>query len=582
VTRVRSPILAWAVFALLALATVAAFFVTQRLKDSDPIVKRIATPLVISPNGDGRKDSVRISFELPKGDRTTVSIVTAGGDERRRLIDDRSLARGRHTVDWNGRDDRGRVMRDGLYYVRVSLRRQARSVTGPRPITLETSPPRPRLQSVQRLRDGKVRLRFTGPASPKPLFTVYRTDDGPAREVTRFYGNRSQNTYTWDGFVGLRPLPPGDYAFGVTVQNKALVAGSWPTKLPPTRETAAPNTGISFADLSLAAPLEPVRAGTVARVTLGGPSRRFRWELKRLGSIRPLRRGTGSGHGLGFRVPADAPTGLYALDVSAAGHRASAPIAVRSGGTAPVLVVLPAIAWQGRNAVDGDLDGFAETLDDSGSVGLARPLAGGRMPAGFADQVAPLMRFLGRRSYDLTTDLALARGRGPKLRSYRGVMFAGEERWLPTDLNRELRDYVDGGGKVASFGADSFRRRVRVGDGALSDPSRPERTNVFGERTAPATSEPAPLVVDSDQLKLFAGTDGLVGSWGRFEESDGRIGGVRLASAAGRDPERPAFVGYRLGDGVVVRVGVPGWAATLADGSEEATVTRRIWALLSR
>jgi hypothetical protein len=583
VTRVRTPPAAAAAFALLALATVAAFFVTQRLKDSDPVVKRIATPLYVSPNGDGRKDSVRIEFELPKGDRTTVSIVDPVGDELRRLMDDRSLARGRHDVVWDGRDDRGRVVRDGEYYVRVTLRAQNRAVTAPRPITLVTTPPRPRIQSALRLRDGRVRLRFSGPASPPPVITVYRTDGGKAREVDRFQSPRNQNVVFWDGFVnGIQKAPPGDYAFAVTVQNKAGVEGSAPPKLPPTRASAAPGTGISFTDIDLAPPLEPIRSGTVARVGVGGPSRRFNWKLTRLGSIRPLRRGTGSGHTLAFRVPAGAPSGVYTLAVAGAGHRASAPIAVRAGDSARVLVVLPAIAWQGRNAVDGDRDGFDETLDDSREVGIARPFADGRPPAGFAARVAPLMRFLGRRDYDLTTDLALARGRGPKLRSYQGVLFTGDERWLPTDLNTALRDYVDRGGKVAAFGSDSFRRRVSVTDKLLADPSRPERTNVFGERTSMVRGDPAPLVRYHDSLRIFDGTDGLVGTFGELERSDGLVGGARLVTAAGRDPKRPALVGYRLGDGVVIRVGVPGWAAALADDGEEAMVTRRIWAFLSR
>jgi hypothetical protein len=254
VTKVRTPPLALGAFALLAAATLAAFFVTQRLKDSDPIVKRIATPLFVSPNGDKRKDTARITFELPKGDRTTVTVVTPGGDERRRLMDDRELPDGRHVVEWDGRDDSGQVLRDGEYYIQVSLRRQGRAVTGPRPIKLETTPPRPRLVSAQRLRDGSVRLRYTGPTSPPPVITVYKTDGGKPRQVARFIGKRGENVQVWDGFVGLRRLPPGDYAFGVTVQNKALVAGSWPTKLPPTRATAPPGTGVTFTHLDLAPP----------------------------------------------------------------------------------------------------------------------------------------------------------------------------------------------------------------------------------------------------------------------------------------------------------------------------------------
>ena len=44
-------------FALLVVATAAAFFVTQRLKRETPVVKRISFGAYVSPNGDGRKDT---------------------------------------------------------------------------------------------------------------------------------------------------------------------------------------------------------------------------------------------------------------------------------------------------------------------------------------------------------------------------------------------------------------------------------------------------------------------------------------------------------------------------------------------
>jgi hypothetical protein len=107
--RVSSSAVARAVFALLVVATGAAFFVTQRLKTSDPVVKRLALQRFFSPNGDGRKETAGISFQLPKGDRVTVDVVDGGGDRVRRLADGRSLGAGTHRLTWDGRNDRGRV-----------------------------------------------------------------------------------------------------------------------------------------------------------------------------------------------------------------------------------------------------------------------------------------------------------------------------------------------------------------------------------------------------------------------------------------------------------------------------------------
>src|ERR1700712_2336434 len=97
----RTSKIALVVFGLLVLSTVAAFFAAQRVKRSDPVVKGIQVPVYVSPNGDGRKDRARFAFRLPKGDRVTVSITDAGGDEVRRLAD-RRLKRGRPGFVWDG------------------------------------------------------------------------------------------------------------------------------------------------------------------------------------------------------------------------------------------------------------------------------------------------------------------------------------------------------------------------------------------------------------------------------------------------------------------------------------------------
>jgi hypothetical protein len=260
------------------------------------------------------------------------------------------------------------------------------------------------------------------------------------------------------------------------------------------------------------------------------------------------------------------------------------PLVVRGRGSGRVLVVLPAISWQGTNPVDDDASGFPDTLFDSSSVPLNRPLALGQMPAALRSETAPLLAFLDRRHvrYDLTTDVAMALGKGPQAAGHRGVLFAGSELWLTDILDRGLRSYVEAGGRVASFGTDAFRRTVNVSPSQLSDPSPRQDANVFGESVAPSGTAAAPLVVTRDVLGLFGGTDGYVGLFTRFEQQRALVAGAHVVSAAGRDPHHPAFVAYRLGRGLVVRVGTPQWAAALGDDSEVQAVTRSTWDLLSR
>src|SRR4051812_1286194 len=585
------PQTATVVFLLLVLATVAAFFVTQRLKRSSPVIRRVSMPLYISPNGDGRKDVAVIRFRLPKADdRVTISMVDANGDEVRRLAD-RRLGKGRHHFVWNGRDSSAAILPDGFYYLRVVLGGQGRGTITRRGIRLVTAKPVPRLLSVSpaHLHEGgrqAVTIRFSGPANPAPVFSVYRTDAGPPRLVARFAGAIGSRSGTWDGRTGGRPAPAGTYAFGVTVENRALVAGSAPRKLPPTHESATPNTGVTVSGLVATAPLDAVPAGRGADITVAGATGRVRFALTPLGGGRPLRRGVGQAPVLRIAIPRSAATGVYMLRLSARAGTARVPVAVRGRrGAARVLVVLPAITWEGLNSVDDDANGFPDTLDDARSIPVSRPLAGGRPPAGFGSEVAPLIGFLASNHlrYDITTDVALAAGRGPGFGGHRGVVFAGTERWFTEELDRRLRAYLERGGRVASFGTDALRRTVTLTTTGGAARGPPQATNMFGEQTGAVSSAAAPLVVNpGDTLGLFSGTDGFVGLFTRFEQSRRRVAGAKVEASAGRDPNHPAFVAYTLGRGLVVRTGTPQWSRMLATDTEVAAVTKSLWSLLSR
>lgn len=576
------------VFALLVAATGAAFFVTQRLKTQDPVVKRLALQRFFSPNGDGRKERAGISFQLPEGDRVTVEVVSGGGDRVRRLTDDRPLGSGTHRLSWDGRDDRGRVPRDGTYYVRVSLREQARAVTGPRGIVLTTEAPRPRIVSVGPGRIAAaarvpVTVRFTGPAVVRPVFRVWRTD-GRVREVARFTVPRGQHVGSWDGRVNGRPAPEGSYAFSVTVQNRALIEGTAPDRLPPRRDGARPRTGVRIAGAEAILPVEAVPAGTVARIPVVGGRGAVSWRFSRVGSRRVLRRGRGRAGQVAFRIPARVPAGEYVVRIAAGSRPIRVPLAIRKPTPARVLVVLPVITWQGRNAVDDDLDGFADTLDVSRGVPLTRPLAGGRLPAGFEDEVEPLLEFLQRRGlrYDIDTDVGMVRQRGVDPKARTGILLAGDERWLPAEAGRRLREYVEQGGTVVSLGTDSLRREVDLDRDALVDPTGPRRTTLFGEDTRPLESLLAPLVATRDELGLFGATGSVVGLFTRFEQAERPAAGARLVVNAGRDPERPAFAAYRIGRGLFLRVGTPQWSRALRSRPEVAAVMRRVWTRLER
>jgi len=591
---VPSSVLVRVVFGVLVLATSAAFVVAQRLKRSTPIIEGVAYYRYFSPTCGCSKNRANIYFTLRDTARVTATVVNSAGDDVHTLVNDRRLHSGRHHYVWNGRTDLGTLAPNGDYRLRVTLRDQARSVTATRVLVLDTKPPRPHILAVTPPEIlpgapgpiGRARVRYRGNSNPRPLVQVYRTDLPKPKEVTFFNGRRGRKIVYWDGMIGGRPAPDGVYAITITTYDHAGNAGSFPRRLPPRRSEAEPGSGVEVRYLTVSGSLDPVAAGSVARFQIGPVPRRLRWSLGPIGPGRALGRGTGSGRQLSVRVPSSAPTGLYLLRVVAAGHRATQPVVVQGAHKGSVLVVLPTIAWQGGNPVDDDADGFPNTLTGGEAVNTARPFAHGLPPAGLKERVDPLLRFLSRERvpYELTTDLALAQNRGPGLKGHTGVLFPGDETWLTNKLDLALRDYVEGGGRVASFGTDAFRRGVGLAGNQLINPTAPERVNVFGEQTADVRIQQAPMVVNQpDTLGLFAGVNGgLLGDFDQFEQSQRLVGGTQILSSAGRDPQHPAFIAYRLGKGIVVRTGTPEWAPSMAGNIEVTDVTRRIWSLLSR
>jgi hypothetical protein len=609
-----------AVFALLVLATIAAFFATQLLKSEFPLVIRFATkPAHFSPNGDDYRDATRVGFDLSEPAEVSFSIVDAEGNEVRRIVDGRMLAGdAKHRFDWDGRDDDGDVVLDGTYRMRVVRRDESRVIDSFKEIEIDTTPPRVRLVSAEPSvippagsgQAPRVMIRFAGPANAAPEFRVFRTDDGPQPYVVRRFrgippeGRGKTRQGTWNGEISAgpedtAPAPAGNYAFTVTVRDRAGNPAVAPAEIPSPR-TAAPRTGVSVRSLTLQGPLEVVRAGSTVNLEVGPLDRSFDFVLSRYGSPQALRRGGRVGGRFRVGVPRDAVTGLHLVRVRAGSDRAIWPLAVigrpqtkaaGERGPDPVsgvgagglpLLVLPALTWQGLNEEDDDGDGFADTLRDARAVRLDRPLAGGGFPPRFRAEVAPLLSWLERErlGYNLTTDISLARGEPPLLGDAPGVAFAGSELWLPADTLRRLREYVAEGGRIASFGTDSFRRTVALEGERAGRPSGPRRIDAFGERTALIETSLAPLSVFEDELGLFEGLSDLVGEFTTFEVSRGLAKQTEALTTAGRDPGEPAFMAFRLGDGWMLRTGTAQWSSQLEEAAlsvEIPQVTKRIW-----
>ncbi|HVY95830.1 MAG TPA: hypothetical protein VHA54_02610 [Solirubrobacterales bacterium] len=147
----RAPSAAALVFALLVLATVAAFAWAQRVKRDPLVLDRVTFTAVpnphpkhpvraFTPNGDCRYDRVRIRFRTTQSDHGTVQVVKPGGRVVLTLARDRFLKRYTfHTFYWDGRMRDDGTAPPGRYKLRVKLLGQERNLVAPGAIKLHKS-----------------------------------------------------------------------------------------------------------------------------------------------------------------------------------------------------------------------------------------------------------------------------------------------------------------------------------------------------------------------------------------------------------------------------------------------------------
>jgi hypothetical protein len=600
--------LAQVVFALLLLATVAAFFVTQKLKHEPSVVQQYRGPNSFSPLGSGHTVE-RISFKIKRADEVTVTVVNAGGDDVITLYGPRHLrAYHKLRLAWDGRLRNGRLAPDGRYHVRIRLRDQNRTVLVPRSFVLNTRPPQPEIAAITTATattgqpgaailptpDGKpLTISFSPGTGHDPELFIYRTDVTPARLVEPLPIPPGATTVTWDGTVAGHRVPAGVYLVAIRDRDPQGNIGVNPATLPrsgtantlaslPRGEIARGHAGITVRDLGVEPPV--VATPATAPIAFGVDARRrgYSWSITRVGARHPRAQGRGSRPLLKLNAPGGI-SGVYELTVQTHTSTTRVPFAVQGPGSQRVLVVLPAITWLGLDAGDEDGDGFPDTLAAGLDVPRARIFAGGE-PASFTDRLAPLLAFLDRHHlrYDVTTDLALAAHTGPAVRGHSGVVLAGDERWLPADVAATLRTFVRRGGQLASLGIGSLRHTVTLSAGALTAPTPTAPTDIFGARGLPLTNAATTLTNYLDQISLFGGGGGQFNATGGYEviESVG-LKSALVASAVTPDGH-PVIAAVHYGRGTIIRTGIAGLTSQLGHDPAVDALIGRIWALLSQ
>jgi hypothetical protein len=145
------------VFALLVVATIAAFAWSQRLKRDPLILDRVSFAAVprlhpesepvraFTPNGDCRYDRIRIRFRVTVSDVADVQIVRPGGRLILTLARDAFLKRYTfHTFYWDGRMRDDGLASPGRYKLRVKMLGEDRTLVPGGAIRLHRAPRNPR------------------------------------------------------------------------------------------------------------------------------------------------------------------------------------------------------------------------------------------------------------------------------------------------------------------------------------------------------------------------------------------------------------------------------------------------------
>jgi hypothetical protein len=248
-------------FGALVVASIAAFFVTQHLKVTTPLIAGGAgaprpVPGVINPLhpvqcGGLDTGSATISFYLQhRSDDVIVSVVKAADDAVVRTVaDGRHMRKNVRIPDgvfhWDGRLADGSVAPDGSYYFRVTLIHQNRTIDlTDVPVKVKTVPPHPVIRSLSPsvIAPGThVTIHYSGNERRGGTILLYRLGlPGGPREVKTFLTPWKGQSAVWDGTVrNQRPAPPGTYLLALEVSDAACNTGRYPARIRPVDASAA-------------------------------------------------------------------------------------------------------------------------------------------------------------------------------------------------------------------------------------------------------------------------------------------------------------------------------------------------------
>ena len=297
------------VVALLA-ATGAAFALTQELKTELSPIYGTDVDGVFSPLCGFECKKASIEFKLRKTDRLDVEIVD-GGEVVRTIESGRRYGAGPVAVEWDGRDDAGKLVPEGEYKPRVRLHDDRRVITLPNPIRIDVTPPK-----LQPVSSTKLVLSPDGDGRADRVVFRYRLNE-PGRAMLLVNGTRvwltlyprERDILIWNGKVRGRLMRPGTSTARIVAFDQARNLSAQSQPFP-----------IVLRYVTLGRERITVAAGSRFAVRVSSDARTVSWQLGPRGGV--ARPGT-------LRIRAPLQKGQFTLTVSANGHSSRAAVFVR-------------------------------------------------------------------------------------------------------------------------------------------------------------------------------------------------------------------------------------------------------------
>jgi FlgD Ig-like domain len=169
----------------LLVGSAVAFTRAERLKLARSPVAKPKFERHLSPACDCPHAMASLSLLLRRPERLDVSVVDADGGHVATLIDGQDARAGRNAFVWDGKDESGEVVPDGLYRLKVRLERDRRTILIPNAILVDTSVPRVRiLETVSGVDGVQVHYRVSETARTVLLLNGKKVARGSRGRVT--------------------------------------------------------------------------------------------------------------------------------------------------------------------------------------------------------------------------------------------------------------------------------------------------------------------------------------------------------------------------------------------------------------